>query len=31
MIQDHFGDGSSHGVKVDYVNEDCPLGAAWVR
>ena len=28
MIKDHFGDGSSHGVKVDYVNEDCPLGTA---
>jgi NDP-sugar pyrophosphorylase family protein len=28
MIHDHFGDGSSHGVKVDYVNEDCPLGTA---
>ena len=28
MIQDYFGDGSSHGVEVDYVNEDAPLGTA---
>ena len=28
MIQAHFGDGSSHGVKMSYVIEETPLGTA---
>jgi dTDP-glucose pyrophosphorylase/CBS domain-containing protein len=28
MIKDHFGDGSSFGVAVDYVDEESPLGTA---
>jgi len=28
MIQAHFGDGSSHGVKMHYVIEETPLGTA---
>lgn len=27
-ISDHFGDGSSFGVELNYVNEDRPLGTA---
>lgn len=28
MIRDHFGDGSSYGVQITYVDEDEPLGTA---
>ncbi len=28
MIKDYFGDGNSWGVKIDYLNEDLPLGTA---
>jgi NDP-sugar pyrophosphorylase family protein len=28
MIEAHFGDGSSHGVKMNYVIEENPLGTA---
>ena len=28
MIRDHFGDGSSHGLTIAYVEEDEPLGTA---
>jgi mannose-1-phosphate guanylyltransferase / phosphomannomutase len=28
VIQDHFGDGSSYGVKIDYSLEEQPLGTA---
>src|SRR3990172_2862627 len=28
MIEAHFGDGSSHGVKMHYVIEESPLGTA---
>lgn len=28
MIRDHFGDGSSYGVRINYVEEDEPLGTA---
>lgn len=28
IIRDHFGDGSTLGVTIDYVNEDEPLGTA---
>ena len=28
MIEDHFGDGSSLGVKINYIREDKPLGTA---
>jgi dTDP-glucose pyrophosphorylase len=28
MIEDHFGDGNSLGVKIDYLREDVPLGTA---
>jgi mannose-1-phosphate guanylyltransferase/phosphomannomutase len=28
VIQDHFGDGSAHGVHIDYSLEDQPLGTA---
>jgi len=28
MIKDHFGDGSSRGIRVEYVQEDEPLGTA---
>jgi mannose-1-phosphate guanylyltransferase/phosphomannomutase len=28
IIQDHFGDGSSHGVHIDYSLEEQPLGTA---
>ncbi len=28
MIEDHFGDGKSLGVKIDYLKEDTPLGTA---
>ena len=27
-VQDHFGDGSAWGVKIEYVNEEKPLGTA---
>jgi dTDP-glucose pyrophosphorylase/predicted transcriptional regulator len=27
-IQEHFGDGSAWGVKIEYVNEEKPLGTA---
>lgn len=28
VVRDHFGDGSSFGVKIDYFVEDSPLGTA---
>lgn len=28
MIQDHFGDGSRFGVRIEYIQEDRPLGTA---
>lgn len=28
MIRDHFGDGSTYGVRIAYVDEDKPLGTA---
>jgi len=28
VIQDHFGDGSAHGVHIEYCLEDQPLGTA---
>lgn len=28
MIRDYFGDGSAHGVRIAYVDEDEPLGTA---
>lgn len=28
MIEDHFGDGSKFGVRIDYVREETPLGTA---
>lgn len=28
MIEEHFGDGSKHRVRIDYVREDAPLGTA---
>lgn len=28
MIEDHFGDGSKWGVRIEYVREDSPLGTA---
>ena len=28
VIQDHFGDGSAHGVRIEYCLEDQPLGTA---
>src|ERR1041384_3973887 len=28
VIQDHFGDGSAHGVRIDYALEEQPLGTA---
>lgn len=28
MIRDHFGDGSSWGISIEYVHEDEPLGTA---
>lgn len=28
LISDHFGDGSSRGVKIKYISEDQPLGTA---
>ena len=28
MIEDHFGDGSAWGVKIDYLREEAPLGTA---
>jgi len=28
QIRDYFGDGSAHGVNIDYVQEDRPLGTA---
>ncbi len=28
MIEEHFGDGSSLGVKIDYLREEAPLGTA---
>ena len=28
MIEDHFGDGESLGVQIDYLREDSPLGTA---
>lgn len=28
MIQEYFGDGSRFGVKIDYIQEDVPLGTA---
>lgn len=28
MIEDHFGDGSRWGVKIDYIREKSPLGTA---
>jgi dTDP-glucose pyrophosphorylase len=27
-IKSHFGDGHNHGVEVNYVDEECPLGTA---
>lgn len=28
MVEDHFGDGSKYGVRIDYLREDEPLGTA---
>jgi len=28
MIEDHFGDGSKYGVRVEYLREESPLGTA---
>lgn len=28
VIADHFGDGSAHGVEIEYVSEEHPLGTA---
>lgn len=28
MIEEHFGDGSKYGVRIDYLKEDAPLGTA---
>jgi dTDP-glucose pyrophosphorylase len=28
MIEEHFGDGSRFGVRIDYLKEDAPLGTA---
>lgn len=28
MIEDYFGDGASHNVKIDYLHENSPLGTA---
>ena len=28
VIADHFGDGSEHGVEIEYVSEERPLGTA---
>lgn len=28
MIQEHFGDGSAHGVQITYIEETTPLGTA---
>jgi dTDP-glucose pyrophosphorylase len=28
MIEDHFGNGESFGVQIDYLREDAPLGTA---
>ncbi len=28
VIADHFGDGSQHGVEIEYVSEERPLGTA---
>lgn len=28
QIRDHFGDGSSYGVQIDYIREEEPLGTA---
>lgn len=28
MIEEHFGDGSKYGVRIDYLREDAPLGTA---
>ena len=28
VIADHFGDGSGHGVEIEYVSEERPLGTA---
>jgi dTDP-glucose pyrophosphorylase len=28
VIEQHFGDGSRHGVQIDYLREDHPLGSA---
>jgi len=28
MIEEHFGDGSRFGVRIDYLREDSPLGTA---
>ena len=28
VIKDYFGDGSSHGIKINYIEEEKPLGTA---
>jgi dTDP-glucose pyrophosphorylase/predicted transcriptional regulator len=28
MIEEHFGDGTKYGVRIDYLREDAPLGTA---
>ncbi len=28
MIEEHFGDGSNYGVKIEYLREETPLGTA---
>jgi dTDP-glucose pyrophosphorylase len=28
VIEDHFGDGSQHGARIEYLREDKPLGTA---
>lgn len=28
VIKDYFGNGSSRGVRIEYITEDCPLGTA---
>ena len=28
MVEEHFGDGSDYGVRIEYLREDAPLGTA---
>ncbi len=28
LVEEHFGDGSKYGIRIDYLREDEPLGTA---